>query len=108
MGFDKTTVQWSVIGAAPSQEAAPQRHGPPNGQPQRQRAQGTTKKQGQIDRKRKTKSKVAKKKMHMTEPNQETHARARDPIPARQKDHDVVNRMKIKDQTCYSRAVIRV
>jgi len=38
MGFDKTTRQWKVTGAAPSQEAAPRRHATPNGQPQRSKS----------------------------------------------------------------------
>ena len=48
--------------------------------------------------------KLPKKRCILREPDQATHARGRDRIPARQKGCDVVNRMKIKHQNCYSRA----
>ena len=72
---DKCGVQWVLTkpqgsGAAQARHHRKKHHrgamAPPNGQPQRQRAQGTPKKRGQIDRKRKTKSKVSIKKMRIT------------------------------------------
>ena len=42
--------------------------------------------------------KCTKKKLHIAEPNQQTHARTRDPIPARQKDCDWKLKPQIKLQ----------